>query len=125
VRREDDQFRRATRQLVLQQGPRAAAWLLYTQRAKLHRAGAVDFHFKPGDLQPRYFSYAIALLRMRPRRWRVEQRDDEDGGKTYRVTWLGWHTCGPRWVAEASSKRAEAARRARNARKRANREWAR
>jgi hypothetical protein len=123
--KRDDQFERATRVLVLAQGPRAAAWLLFTQRAKLHRAGAVDFHFKPGDLQPRYFTFAVALLKMRPRRWRVERRDDPDGGQTYRVTWLGWHTCGPEWAERASSKRAEANRRARNARKRAARSWAR
>ena len=119
------QVRDAQRQLVKLQGPRAASWLIWIARAKLHRAGAVDYHFRPGEKEPRYFLFAVAALRQRPRTWRVETRAAEDGGKDYRVTWLAFHTCGSRWAAEAAIAKQERGRRARNARKRAERAWRR
>lgn len=108
----------AQRQFVRVEGPKAAAWLIWIARRHLHGAGAVDYHFRPGEKEPRYFLYAMALLRMRPR-WRVEEREAEDGGKDYRVTWRRWHTTGAQWRAEAAAQK----RRARNARKRAEKAW--
>src|SRR5580704_10620856 len=123
----DEQIQRARRQQVRVEGSRAAAWLIYTKRAAFRRHGAVDYRFRVVDgkleKEPRYFLVAMALLKMRPRKWRVEVRDDEDGSKVYRVTWLRWHTSGDKWRTESIAQRADAARRARNARKRAQARW--
>jgi hypothetical protein len=120
-----DQVKRAQRQLIKLEGPRAAAWLVWIARAKLHRAGAVDYHFRPGEKEPRYFLFAIAALKLRPRTWLVELRPVVDGGKDYRVTWRTFHTHGVRWEVEAALAKQERGRRARNARKLAEKEWRR
>jgi hypothetical protein len=114
-----DQAVHAQRAFVRVEGPKAAAWLVWIARRSLHAFGAVDYHFKPGDKEPRYFLYAIALLKMRVRDWRVEVREEEDGGKSYRVTWKRWHTHGVTWRAEKERRR----RQSRNARKRAQKAW--
>lgn len=114
-----DQAVHAQRAFVRVEGPRAASWLIWIARQFLHAAGAVDYHFRPGETEPRYFLYAIALLRMRVRDWNVEVMEPEDGGKVYRVTWRRWHTNGAAWRANAEARR----RRARNARKRAQKAW--
>jgi hypothetical protein len=129
----DAQVERAKRLRVRLDGPRAAAWLLFrpTARRSLHSAGSIDFNFRgprgegrPAEKEPAYFLYAMAFLKLRPRRWNVEVRENVDGGRTYRVTWRGWHTNGAKWASEAAAARREANRRARNARKKAERRWA-
>lgn len=98
-------------------GPRAAAWLMWIARRDLLRVGAHDYHFRPGEREPPYFLYAVALLRMRPRAWNVETQRTEGGGKTYRVSWRAWHTNGPRWRDRHALFLKDWARRSRNERK--------
>jgi hypothetical protein len=82
-----------------QHGAGVAAWLVWTYRRQILRAGAVDFDFEKGKAEagpykggvPPWFMIAIEALKARPRSWQVVVRGMPTSRKrTWRVRWLRW-----------------------------------
>lgn len=77
------------REMMVQEfGPRTSAWLLWNQKAKLHRRGQFDVTFRPGQHEPPWFQLAVAQLRRREG-WSVDVISVREH-RRFRVRWHGW-----------------------------------
>lgn len=85
----DPQGRRAA--MVINDGPRCAAWVINSVRRKLqhtHDKSARFFIRHVADVPP-YFDIAMTFLRFhRTAKWKVEREDTSDR-KVWKITWLG------------------------------------
>lgn len=69
-------------------GPKAAAWLVRTHRAHLHRRGCVTFRHPANQAIPGWMALALRCLELR-KGWRVGITGALST-QYVRVTWLGW-----------------------------------
>lgn len=86
-----DARKEAREAMIAAFGPRCAAWLVFTEREKLHRRGmfdvVVDFRTKT---IPMWFSLAVAFLRERPG-WRADEIKGVHA-RRFRIVWEAWMT---------------------------------
>lgn len=84
---------------VTADGPRAASWLVWHHRSRLHRSGYVDFNIPANRETPIWFRVAFLFLQRRSKTISVVMTPaskSADGKRHYRMTWVKWNTFSPK-----------------------------
>lgn len=80
-------------------GARAAGWLAWKHRERLHAVGEMRFHILATATTPPWFRVAVEMFKRRAARWHVTELEDSTLARVIRrvyvVRWLGWRGARP------------------------------